>query len=177
MATGSLYRRVLGEQFAALPVALQQFHDQAEGGSAHGEFHVRRGHGRLRNWLVSLAGLPPAGANVPVTLKVVVEGDRERWIRSFGSVRMETVQWLQDSLLIEAAGPMRFGMELNADATGLRFTSRRAWLWFLRLPVFLMPKISAAVRVRDHGAWHVTVSMTGPLGGLLLAYEGVLQIR
>ena len=35
--------------------------------------------------------------------------------------------------------------------TGLRFTSRRAWLYFLRLPLLLMPKISASVRVQDHG--------------------------
>src|SRR5262245_27743173 len=79
----SLYQRLLGEQFEMLPAALQEFHGRTDGGRGQGEFQVRRGRGRIRNWLASLLGLPAAAASVPVRLEVIVERRRERWIRHF----------------------------------------------------------------------------------------------
>jgi hypothetical protein len=139
----SLYRQVLGDAYGLLPAALQHFHEQPWGGRRSGDFEVRRGNGRLRNWLASLLGLPRAASSVPVTLQVVVEGDRERWIRTFGALRMETMQLNQNGLLVEAAGPMRFGFHLAADSTGLEYRTCRAWFWLFRLPRMLIPNRTA----------------------------------
>jgi Domain of unknown function (DUF4166) len=173
----SLYRRVLGESFALLPAALQRFHDQPSGGRGSGHFQIRRGAGRIRNCLVSLLGFPPAAEETLVTLQVFVEGQRERWHRSFAGPRMDTIQWERHGLLIEAAGPMRFGFRLSADATGMEFKLHRAWFFFVRLPLLLIPNVAASTRVGDNGAWHVAVRMTDPFGGLLIAYEGLLQVE
>jgi hypothetical protein len=175
MDTRSLYHRVLGKQFSRLPASLQQFHNQPKEARAFGEFEVRRGSGRIRNWLANRMGLPPAAPKVSVTLHVVVEGDRERWIRDFGGLRLESVQWKRDNFLIEAVGPVRLGLRLSADAMGLEFTSRRAWLHVLRLPLCSVPKVSASVRVQDDGSWLVSVRMTDPFGGVLVTYEGLLR--
>jgi hypothetical protein len=174
---GSLYRSILGEPFDLLPTELQRFHDQPDGVQASGELTVRRGPGRLRSWLASLLGLPAAAPRVPVTLQIRVEGDRERWVRHFGSLRMETVQWSQEGCLVEAAGPLRFALKLAAGPTGLRYESRGAWLFGLRLPRLLVPRIAATEAVHDGGEISVSVSVRGPLVGLLVAYEGSIRMR
>jgi hypothetical protein len=174
---GSLYRSVLGESFGLLPAELQRFHDQPDGVQGCGELEVRRGPGRLRGWLASLLGLPAAASRVPVTLEIRVEGGRERWIRHFGGHRLETVQWKREGLLVEAAGPLRFALELEAVPTGLRYESCGAWLFGLRLPRLLVPRITATEMVRVGREIHIGVSVRGPLVGLLVAYEGVLRMR
>ena len=70
MASRSLYRRILGARFEALPAVLRQFHDADGGGRARGTFRVERGAGRLRNAGASLLGLPRAGSEVAVRLHV-----------------------------------------------------------------------------------------------------------
>ena len=108
MARPSLYRRILGDRFDALPAVLRRFHDAEGGGRARGTFRVERGPGRLRNAVASILGMPRAGTDVPVRLQVVAEGDRERWTRDFDGVRVETVQWARGESLMEAMGRIRF---------------------------------------------------------------------
>jgi hypothetical protein len=93
MASPLLYHRILGERFDALPTVLRRFHDNEGGGRACGTFRVERVPGRLRNAIASILGMPRAGSDVSVRLHVVVEGDRERWVRDFGGHRVVTVQW------------------------------------------------------------------------------------
>src|SRR5262249_8813405 len=157
-----LYRRILGEGFKLLPATLQQFHDQPGGGQACGSFEIQRVRGRIRNWLPSLLGLPRAGRAVPVRLQVVVDGERERWIREFGDSRMESVQWCRDGVLMEAAGPMRFELDVRADSNGMHLESRRVSLGPIPIPRFLAPRVTAIARGVREGTWHVSVQLTGP---------------
>lgn len=167
----SLYRRVLGEAFDTLPPVLQRFHDMANGGSASGVLRVTRGRGWLRHGLAALLRLPPEGERVPVRLRVVVEGERERWIRDFGSLRLETVQWARKGLLIEAVGPLCMGYRLVADEEGMRMECVRAWLSFLPLPAACTPRNGAVVKAGQLG-WRVSVQIQVPVFGLLATYEG-----
>jgi hypothetical protein len=93
MASPSLYHRILGAQFDALPAVLRRFHDAKGGGRARGTLRVDRPAGRWRNALASLLGLPRAALVVPVQLRVVMQGERERWLRDFPGDRVETVAW------------------------------------------------------------------------------------
>lgn len=106
---------------------------------------MTRGPGRMRNLVADLMRLPRAGQNVSVRLRVRVERDRERWIRTFDAQRLETVQWQQGSLLIEAAGPLRFGFRLMCDATGMQFASARCWFLGFPLPAALAPRVQATL--------------------------------
>src|SRR5947199_5112323 len=102
----SLYRRLLGPAFDSLPATLRDFHDVETEWHGHARFRVTRGRGWLRNLVAAAGRLPPAGEDVPLRLRLVAEGERERWVRHFGGHRLESVQWAQDGLLVESLGAL-----------------------------------------------------------------------
>ena len=167
----SLYRRILGTRFEALPEVLRRFHEQPGGGRARGTFRVERNRGRLRDRLATLLEMPDPGSAVPITLEVVVEGDRERWIRGFGVRRMETVQWGRAGLLMEAYGRTTFSSELVVDGPWLRYEFRRAWYSGISLPRRLAPHVEGTVCAGLDG-WRVDVRVAAPFVGWLVHYEG-----
>jgi hypothetical protein len=174
MAAPSLYRRILGAQFETLPAVLRRFHDADGGGRARGAFQVERGPGRLRNGLASLLGLPQAGSDVPVRLRVAVEGDRERWIRDFDGHRVETVQWARGETLMECSGHVRFSCGLVLDGSRLRYEFRRAWFAGIPMPRWFSPGVESYVDAGDAG-WRVVVRVLVPFLGELVRYEGWVE--
>lgn len=167
----SLYRRALGTAFDDLPPVLRQFHEAPCSTVAQGALHIIRGQGRLRQALAALMRLPAPGEQVPVRLQVRCEGEAERWTRDFGSLRMVTRQWLSQGLLMESAGPIRFGFRLTGDATGIRFAFARCWMIGLPLPYGLAPRVHARV-ADDEDGWQLQVRVEVPFLGLLTQYEG-----
>jgi len=167
----SLYRRCVGVEYDALPTILRHFHDAETGASALGIFRITRGQGVVRNVLANLMALPKAGEQVTVHLKVKVERGGERWIRHFDSQCLITEQWIQNGLLVEAAGPIRFGFRLSADGESMGFEMERCWLMALPLPLFLAPRVSARVTGRET-SWWAMVQVELPMIGMLARYEG-----
>jgi hypothetical protein len=174
MSCPSLYRRVLGRRFDAVPASLRHFHDAAGGGQAHGTFRVDRAVGRLRNALASLMGLPKSGSDVPVHLQVVVEGERERWIRDFHGHRVETVAWAWRDLLMESLGWTSFASALVLDGSRLRYEFHRAWFAGIPIPSRLSPSVESYVDAGDVG-WRVVVASSVPFLGELVRYEGWIE--
>lgn len=125
----------------------------------------------MRALAADLLSLPRAGECVPLRLEIRAERKRERWIRYFDGQRLETVQWQQKGLLVEAAGPLRFGFRVEADQTGMRFTSLECRLLFLPLPGPIAPRITAIV-VGQETCWIIDMRIEAPLLGLLARYEG-----
>jgi len=173
-ASPSLYRRILGERFDALPAVLRRFHESSEGGRARGTFRVERAAGRLRNGLASLLGMPAAGTEVPVHLDVQVDGERERWIRDFRGHRVETVQWAEGDVLMEALGWISLSSTLVVDGSQLRYTFGRAWFAGIPIPPRLGPSVESFVDAGDAG-WRVMVRIFAPLLGELVHYEGWIE--
>jgi hypothetical protein len=167
----SLYRRVLGDALEELPPALRHFHARETGGEATGALHVTVGQGWL--WIVAAAmlRLPAPADRLPMRLQVVVQGERERWVREIGGRQMITVQEARDGLLIESFGSLRVAFRLVAKGETLRFESDRCWLGPAPLPAWLAPRIEAISEGRPDG-WWVRVRVEAPCIGLLLAYEG-----
>src|SRR5215468_4121917 len=130
-----LYRRLLGAAFDSLPPTLRDFHDVEHERHFRADFRITRGRGWLRRLVCWLGGLPPAGEQVPLRLRVVPEGDRERWVRDFGGHRLESVQWTADGLLIEAIGPMRLALRVTVDGPALRLETVKAWVLGVRWPL------------------------------------------
>ena len=52
-------------------------------------------------------------------LRVVPEGDRERWIRDFAGHRLESLQWTVGGLLIEAFGLARLAFRVRVGFAGV----------------------------------------------------------
>jgi hypothetical protein len=173
VAAVQLYRRILGTDFDKLPKALRRFHDLPEGGCGRGRFHVERGRGLFARILASVFRFPEAGTDVPVVLRIAVEGDRERWTRNFGTRTLQSVQWCHDGLLIEQMKLARFAIQLSADETGMRFFLRRTWLLMIPLPGFLAPQIETSALAYDDG-WQLIVSVSFPWAGPVLLYHGIV---
>jgi hypothetical protein len=174
MSAPSLYRRILGPRFDALPAVLRRFHDDIGGGQARGNFRVERAEGRLRNGLASLLGLPRSGTDVQVRLQVVVEGDRERWIRDFDGHRVVTVQWARGDLLMESTGWNSLSAALVIEGSRLRYVFRRAWFAGIPLPLWLSPSVESHVDAGETG-WRVVVQIFAPFLGELVRYEGWIE--
>lgn len=174
MAPPSLYRRLLGPRFDALPARLRRFHEAEGGGRARGTFRVSRGSGWLRNAIATLMGMPRAGVEVPVRLRVVPEGDRERWIRDFDGHPIETVEWSRGEILMERSGPVCFSCALVLDGSRLRYEFRRAWFAGIPIPRRLSPDVESYVDAGEAG-WHVVVRVRVPLLGELVGYEGWVE--
>jgi hypothetical protein len=169
----SLYHRTLGNSFDCLPLALKRFHNAPTGGTAEGSLCVTRGAGRMRHVLAVLMRLPKPGKQVPVRLQVEIQGNAECWTRDFGSLRLITRQWLHHGLLIETAGPLRFGFRLRGNGSGMRFEFARCWLMGLPLPRAFSPRVNASVSGQDTG-WWVQVRIEVPVFGMLTQYEGLV---
>jgi hypothetical protein len=167
----TLYRRLLGEAFETLPPVLRRFHGLAGDKAARGVLSVTRGKGRLRSTLADLMRLPAHGARVGVRLRVVVEGERERWVREFDGILFQTVQWARAGLLIETAGPLRFGFQVVASPEGLSFEQKHGWLYGLPLPRALTPQIRAEATAGE-ASWTIDVRVAAPFVGLLARYYG-----
>jgi hypothetical protein len=169
----SLYRRLLGPAFDALPPALQSFHDVEKEWQGHASFRITRGKGWLRNLVATLGGLPPAGENVPMRLRVVAEGERERWIRHFGGHKLESVQWAQGGLMVESVGALRLGFRLTVEGPALKLHPARAWLLGVPWPRSLAPWGSGVEVGRPDGC-AIAVRVDFPLLGFLVQYEGLV---
>lgn len=168
-----LYRQALGADFDRLPEVLRQFHCVPAGGSAGGMFRVTRGAGPIRDLVASSMRLPPASAAVPVRLQVAAAAGRERWTRDFGAHRLVTEQWMRGELLIEAAGPIRFGFRLSASDGRMLFRMERCWLGAVPIPMFAAPRVSAWV-IGEDCAWQIMVQVDVPVLGMIVRYEGEL---
>lgn len=170
----SLYRRLLGGRFDALPAVLRRFHENEGGGRARGIFRVERAPGRLRNAVASILGMPRAAAEVPVQLWITVEGDRERWTRDFDGHRVQTVQWARGDFLMEASGLVHFSTALVLEGSRLTYEFRRAWFAGIPVPRGLSPGVVSYVDAGESG-WFVVVQVLAPFLGEIVRYEGWIE--
>jgi uncharacterized protein DUF4166 len=181
--TEPLYESLVGPAWDALPASVRRAHLGAEGLEAAGVLRVERGSGRAARVLARLCRLPEAGESVPVRLSVRREGPGERWVRSFGARRLVSSQHAcADGLLAERFGPLELRFRLAPTARGLRYeqggTALCAGPLHLPLPRWMAPRVTAteeAAPPGDRTRLRVTVSL--PVVGLLLAYEGELAVE
>jgi hypothetical protein len=115
-------------------------------------------------WLAWLAGFPRSGENIPLQLEVQTNGNREIWVRRFGSVILRTSQRQEGNLLLETRGLVRIFFRVFADEHGMRFESQRACLWIIPLPL----RVAATVRGNE-SSWEVEVTV-----GRIGSYQGAL---
>jgi hypothetical protein len=169
----SLYRRLLGPALDTLPPTLQKFHDVETEWQGHADFKITRGRGWLRGLIAWVGGLPPAGDAVPMELRIVAEGEAERWIRQFGRHRLESVQRAWKGLMVESFGAITLGFRLVIDRDAVRLVPARAWVLGIPWPLWLAPNGTGIEIGKDDGC-SIVARAELPLLGLLVQYEGLV---
>ncbi len=167
----TIYERVLQERFGSLDPSLRRFLGEVRGGRAVGLLRVTRGDGPLRNAIAAGMGIPPAG-EYDTALEVTPLKEGQRWRRLFGIHALETSQREYRGLLLESSGPASIGFELVVEEGSLLFLPRRAWVFGIRLPLWLAPRIEAENLPGESGGWRVRVRFGVPLLGRIAEYEG-----
>ena len=101
-------------------------------------------------------GFPPAGEALPLRLEVIAGRSQEAWMRRLGSSVLRTIQWREGDLLVESFGPVRVFFRVSADPSGMRFSSQRARLWGIPMPVRV-----EAESCGNGSSWEFSVDVKG----------------
>ncbi|MBB2697936.1 UNVERIFIED_ORG: hypothetical protein GGI66_002596 [Rhizobium esperanzae] len=178
-----LYHRVLGSAFERLPPAISAMHAGEPAGStrtASGRARIERGRGWLARIVARLIGFPPAGEDVPVTVRFTADGEKEIWTRHFGDKRFHSLQLegkgRDRHLLAEVFGPFRVLVALVPEGERLRLVVRGWRFCGIPLPLFLAPGGETFEEARE-GRFHFHVEIGGRLTGLVVRYTGWLVVE
>jgi hypothetical protein len=173
-----LYRRLLGAAFDTLPEPIRAMHDGTL--AAEGVAEVERGRGFFARLACGIAGMPPAGRDVPVKVSFTARDGREHWRRDFGGRAFASTQEAgrgrSERLLCERFGPLAIGMALVVEDGRLRLIVRRCSLFGIALPRALAPRADIFEHVQE-GRFRFHVAVAHPLTGLIVAYRGWLVPR
>jgi hypothetical protein len=173
-----LYARLLGESWAGLADAVRRMHCNGSTVRGQGRLRVSRCNNLLARCLATLLRLPSASEAVLVTLTIAPVNDWEDWTRTFDGRPLVTRQWLgPQGLLVEQNGMMELRFRLAVHDGGLDFQRAGAALRLGRLRVPVPSFLAPLVRAREMPAGHpgrtaISVQISLPLVGLLIAYEG-----
>lgn len=157
---------------------MRRLHGSGETVRAIGVFRVLHGSNRLARTLARLALLPAAGEAVDVRLQVTAREEGEKWRRTFAGRPLVSMQSNRpDGLLVERMGivEIRFRLEVVGGALSYQTVSAALRFGSLRVPLlhWLSPCITAWERAVGDQI-HVSVDVTFPLLGRLIAYDGML---
>ena len=89
---------------------------------------------------------------------------------------MVTEQWIENGLLIEKAGLLRFHFEVIATRGGMSFRQRKCTFVRIGIPKRLAPTIQADVAGNEDG-WEVEVQIRLGPKRLLCRYAGRMQAK
>jgi len=134
----------------------------------------------LARGIARLARLPTAGEAVDIKLQVTAREEGEEWRRTFAGRPLVSRQSNRvNGLLVERMGIVELRFRLEVAGGSLNYQTVSAALLFgslrVPLPYWLSPCVTAWERdVGDMNQIHVSVDVTFPLLGRLIAYEGML---
>jgi hypothetical protein len=174
-----LYPRVLGEAWWTLAESVRRAH--AVGRDRRGCFRVSHGTSWLARRLVRWSGLPRGATAAKARLRIVSEGSGQRWERHFDDETFTTKQWADGGgSLVERFGAWELCFELRVEEEALRYVQRGARLCLgtfrLRVPLAWAPLVSAKETGDGPERVLVTVTVTLPVVGSLIAYDGHLDV-
>lgn len=179
-----LYARVLGDGWSRLAAPIRRAHATQAIVRAHGVFRIEHGGHPVARVLARLLRLPRAGGAIDTRLTVTVEGDGERWERTFATSRVETQQYAgqaSESELLERFGLLEFRFQLDTLEGNLRYRQREATLRWravrVRIPRPLAPRVEACERPAGPRRVKAHVQIALPVIGPLMVYEGIIEIE
>ena len=177
-AVPNLYADLLGPAWSELNPTVHKAHLQGETMRASAMFRIRRGRRPLARLLAMLGRLPAEADAAPVQLAVRRVPDGEAWDRRFSTTRLLSTQFdAGDGLLGEDFGLMKVRFRFAVSDGALRYATHSAYLTLgglhIPIPKALAPRILAVESATSDGQRpHIFVSVSAPLVGLLVSYEG-----
>jgi NAD(P)-dependent dehydrogenase (short-subunit alcohol dehydrogenase family) len=172
-ALESLYRRVMGGAFGALPAVVRQMHDVWRDGGAFGEAEVTGASNALGTLVARIMRFPPPGRHALHVSFVEADGV-EYWTRDFGGHRFSSRLSQRGRQLVERFGPLRFRFDLPTDEHGLAMLMRGWSAFGIPLPLALAPRSPAREWAEDE-RFQFDVPISLPLIGLIVHYRGWLE--
>jgi hypothetical protein len=178
--TSKLYSEVLGRDWPALAENIRCAH--ATGTEMNGVFRITYGMGWAAKQLARRSNLPQTAEAADTRLKIVAEDAGERWERQFDGKAFMTRQWKgKDGVLVERFGEWELRFKLRVQEGNLFYdqAGARLCLGALHIPMPLVCAPRVVAKETQDGAARVRVSVrvTLPVVGLLIAYEGYLNVK
>jgi NAD(P)-dependent dehydrogenase (short-subunit alcohol dehydrogenase family) len=173
-ASPSLYQRVMGATFDALPAPVQRMHLLVHDGPAIGEAIVTGASNALGRLIARILGFPSGGTN-PLRVTMDECGEGETWTRDFGGRRFASRLSQRGNQLVERFGPLRFRFDLPGGPEGLRMVMRGWSAFGIPLPLALAPR-SEAREWAEGARFHFDVPIELPLVGRVVHYRGWLEL-
>lgn len=172
-----LYRSLLGESWQQLPQPIRQLHSVNAVSRFAGRCTVERGRSPLAWVIAKSIGFPPAGADLPITVRLAAEAGAERWSRCVAGRTFSSVQSAgsgrAEGLVRERFGAVAVDMALLVEPGHLRYVVRRWSLFGVPMPLWLGPR-SIAVESVNARKFCFDVEIAHPLTGLIVRYRGWL---
>jgi hypothetical protein len=177
----SLYPRLLGDAWSALPAVVRTCHTAKPRLVAVGRFTVTHARSWLARFAIAFASMPAAGEDIPLRLEVRAFPDHQLWIRDFDGFSMRTVQLLgEDGHMAEQRGPFELLLKVTAEEgavvyrpTGLRFGVGR---FRVRVPWWIGPRVEARAWSEPGASeMHVHVAIALAVLGTIVTYGGTLK--
>jgi hypothetical protein len=175
----ALYPSLLGAAWNSLAAPHQRAHCNGAEISRTGVFRIEA----AENWVGRLLarGLklprPTPVANVRLVVQPTANG--ETWRRDFDGHSLVTFQSRDgQGRLLERFAALEFHIHLQVENGGLLYNQVGAALWrgWVPLPAFLAPRVDGSEMPDGPDGVRVSVRVTMPLIGLLIAYEGRLNV-
>jgi hypothetical protein len=129
--------------------------------------------GRIIGWF---AGFPAKSGSSTAAVTIERDGEGEVWIRRFGAASFKShLSDGQPGRLSERFGFVTIDLDAKADAQGFSLAVAQARLGELPLPRFLTPDTRASAFADEQGRYRFDVTITMPLAGRLVRYQGWLR--
>src|SRR5690606_30291923 len=140
-----------------------------------GQATVERGRNPLARACAWLAGLPPAGEDLPIVVEFECAPGRETWRRRFGAARIASTLRLRGGRLRERLGPVSLRIDLHANEGVIWWTVAGArLLGVVPLPASLFDGVRCREYERE-GRYCFEVEAVLPMAGRVIRYAGWLE--
>jgi hypothetical protein len=169
-----LFRQLIGPDFAGLPPAVRNVHQDCSETVLAGRCRVDRGGGALAALFCAVSSLPNAGDDVPLRVTIRRSDGGETWVREFGGKPMRSRLRARGGLLEERLGPTTFRFSLRADRERITWKVVAVRVLGVPVPVALFDGVLASEST-EGGRYRFDVEARLPVVGLLVRYRGTLD--
>jgi len=168
-----LWRRILGDEFDALPAAVRAMFDHNGHRFARGTADVVAGDSVIARICIALSGFPAPGTDIPVSILFLSEGAADIWYRTFRNRTFASRHSGSDHVLYEQFGALTFVFRLGGSADAVRFDMTETWLFGITLPRWARPRIAASQSQAD-GRFRFEIAVDLPVVGRMVRMTGTL---
>lgn len=175
----SLFERVLGDRFAALPASLQRFHRLSGRHELQGMVDTdppASPGGRVLAWCL---GTPTRATHGTIRFVLEAAPDVETWTRHFPGRTMRSRMHVASGHVVERMGAARLAFALDVDDGRLRMRLQGMRFLGIPCPAWLRPRL-VAEEAGDASAQgerlHFRIEAGVPLLGRVVGYRGYLVL-